>query len=185
MLTYLLSTLDDPDDQAFLTQLYKDYYLLMFATAKKYLPNQADREDAVQASMEHLIHHAGKLRTMSHYALLSYLVTTVRNTCFNLITANVRKERHLAPLEDNPEMDRIVDESSIEDLLTTLHRQDVMALVWSQLSEEEQFLLKGKYVIGYSDAELAASLGCRPDSIRMKLTRVRRKAVTLAAQQED
>ena len=48
--------------------------------------------------------------------------------------------------------------------------------IWDQLTQEEQLLLSGKYILEYSDAELAGQLGCGPASVRMKLTRVRRKA---------
>ena len=37
-------------------------------------------------------------------------------------------------------------------------------------------LLRGKYIEGKSAQELAEMLGCKPDSIRMKMLRARRRA---------
>jgi len=37
-------------------------------------------------------------------------------------------------------------------------------------------LLKGWYIVGWTAEELAVILGCSKDSIRMKLTRARRRA---------
>ena len=37
-------------------------------------------------------------------------------------------------------------------------------------------ILFGKYIMGYSDKELAVQRGCSQDSIRMALTRARRNA---------
>ena len=47
------------------------------------------------------------------------------------------------------------------------------------LSENDQLLLEGKYLLGYTDTELASLLKCKVGSIRMKLTRARRKALKL------
>lgn len=59
-----------------------------------------------------------------------------------------------------------------------------MKTVWAHLTEEEQTLLEGKYIIGYTDAELAGQLQCKVSSIRMKLTRARRRAISLLNEQE-
>ena len=37
-------------------------------------------------------------------------------------------------------------------------------------------ILESKYILGYSDADLAVTLKCKPSSIRMKLFRAREKA---------
>ena len=47
------------------------------------------------------------------------------------------------------------------------------------LSETDNLILTGKYFLDYSDAELAAFIGCKPSSIRMMLTRARRNALNL------
>ena len=43
----------------------------------------------------------------------------------------------------------------------------------------DRILLSGKYVFCHSDAELAQNLGCAPSSIRMKITRAKRKAMAV------
>ena len=57
-----------------------------------------------------------------------------------------------------------------------MERKDVLRKIWSKLSEDEQVLLESKYILGYSDADLAVTLKCKPSSIRMKLFRAREKA---------
>ena len=46
-----------------------------------------------------------------------------------------------------------------------------------KLSEDDQELLWGKYYFELSDAELADLFGCKPASIRMKLSRAKRRAM--------
>ena len=51
--------------------------------------------------------------------------------------------------------------------------------VWPALTEEQRFLLERKYLAGASDAELAEYLDCQPGSVRMKLTRARRRVMEI------
>ena len=48
-----------------------------------------------------------------------------------------------------------------------------------RLAETDRILLEGKYLLEYSDETLAKQLGCRPASVRAKLTRARRRAFQL------
>ena len=64
-----------------------------------------------------------------------------------------------------------------EDILLSNEFSDAFAEVFDSLPEEDRLLLRGKYELDLDDAELAALLGCAPNSIRMKLTRARRRAV--------
>ena len=49
----------------------------------------------------------------------------------------------------------------------------------SRLTEQDWELLFGKYVLGQSDEELARQRGCGPNSIRMALSRARKRAQKL------
>ena len=73
---------------------------------------------------------------------------------------------------------------SLDDLLSLAGYRDLLKKIWPLLSEEERFLLEGKYVLGYKDNELAIKAGCKASSIRMKLTRARRHALTIIVEQE-
>ena len=54
---------------------------------------------------------------------------------------------------------------------------DALRRVWPRLSEADQLLLSGRYILGLDDRELARLAGCKPGSVRMKLTRARRNAL--------
>ena len=56
-------------------------------------------------------------------------------------------------------------------------RQEELLTAFQEMREEEKQLLYGKYLMDLSDAELAQMLGCKPSSVRMKLTRARRTFV--------
>lgn len=73
------------------------------------------------------------------------------------------------------------------DHLDTLRRLelDVLAQVWPRLDENTRWLLEARYILDYSDGELARELGVKPDSVRMALTRARRKARRLMESQHN
>ena len=65
----------------------------------------------------------------------------------------------------------------MDEYLMARERSDRLRTIWPRLGEEDRLLLEGKYLRECSDRELAQLLGCRVDSIRMKLTRARRRAL--------
>ena len=62
---------------------------------------------------------------------------------------------------------------------------DALAQVWPRLDENTRWLLEARYILDYSDGELARELGVKPDSVRMALTRARRKARRLMENQHS
>ena len=85
--------------------------------------------------------------------------------------------------------DILGDKWATEDVLqTTLLRRlelDALAQVWPRLDENTRWLLEARYILDYSDGELARELGVKPDSVRMALTRARRKARRLMESQHN
>ena len=67
----------------------------------------------------------------------------------------------------------------MEELVAALDRRRALERVWPKLTDLDQMLLSGKYLLGYSDQELAELAGCKKDSVRMLLTRARRRAAAL------
>jgi len=57
--------------------------------------------------------------------------------------------------------------------------------MFDQLSAKDRLLLEGKYFFDYSDNTLAKLLSCKKSSIRMKLTRARRRIVKLIEKEGD
>ena len=72
---------------------------------------------------------------------------------------------------------------SIDEQLLQMEQKEMLVRVLESLSEEDRILLEGKYILEQSDRDLAALLGCKPSSIRMKLTRARRRALNLIGEE--
>lgn len=163
------------DDQQYMEGLYHQFKRLMFATAGKYAADPDDREDLVQSALVRLVKKLPTLRTMERCAQASYIVFTVRSVAIDALRKTGRQPQGTS-LEE--EALQVPDEApTMDEYLLARERVDRLRAIWPRLGEEDRLLLEGKYLRGCSDRELAQLLGCRADSIRMKLTRARRRAL--------
>lgn len=183
MLVFINALTLEQTDKEFVLWLYEKYKNLMYLTAKKQISSPEVIEDILQDSIIKLIEKIEVLRSLDQHALAGYIVATVRNTSINFL----KKQSYISE-KLNDGNDSGIDDSTttitLEDLVLLNERAEQLLQIWPKLSETERYLLEGKYVLGYSDAELAKQLYCKPASIRMKLTRARRTAFALLMQSE-
>lgn len=179
MIAMLLTQVEQPSDREFLTDMFYNFSRLMFSTAGKFTENTFEKEDIVQEALVRLIAKVDTLRSLQRRALASYIVVTVKHTAINhLRKSSNNSKRILDVFSGDP--DDIPDENSdLDDKLILSETIGKLSKAWPMLTEAERFLLEGKYICGYSDAELSETLGCKESSIRMKLTRARRHALVL------
>ena len=168
-------------DQEYILNLYRDYCRLMYRTAQKYAPTQADCDDLVQESMLRMIDKAAYIRELDGAVLPAYIVSTVRNTAINQLKSQSASRRRA----DDAARQQPAEPPAPDELARLLSLKEQLAGVMNGLEPEERFLLEGKYILGYSDRELARYLDCKPGSVRMKLTRIRRRAIQLLQQEDE
>ena len=108
------------------------------------------------------------------YAQINYIAAAVRNTAINALKREQKELDRCISLEDLTETFPTQFMPSAEAITLEKELQKDLLAVFQEMKEDEQQLLMGKYLMDLSDAELAQTLGCKPSSIRMKLTRVRR-----------
>lgn len=161
------------DSNTFMAEIYCKYERLMFFIAGKYIKDPTRREDVVQTAVLALLRKEDVLRELPEAARVSYIATAFRNASINQIKFEQREETRYVAMEDIPDFCQPRTCGAESQYLEQEHRQEVLAY-FHALREEDQRLLFGKYLLGLSDVELAKSFGCKPASIRMKLTRARR-----------
>ncbi len=185
MITSVYSTIEDSSDQEFMLWIYEEFHKLMFYTARKYVSDQYDCEEIVQESLTHLIEKIDTLRGKKRSMICGYIVSTVKNTSINYINRQAAKDRRTVSLEDGLTDQSDTLELSLDELIQRKDVGETLLAVLEQLPASDQLLLEGKYFLDYSDEELAEQLGCKPGSIRMKLTRARRTMLKLLAEKMD
>lgn len=171
-----LMALNTPDEQDFMMELLHEYEALMFSTARRYAKAANRAEDIVQESLVRLIDHIQTIMAIPRCNLAGYVVNTVKNTALNQLRAEqVRRKYVVEDVSPDEAGDRAAGTSPE---LLVLRQEDSRNFyqVWTTLSEADRSLLEGRYILGMTDEELARELGCKPGSVRMKLTRARRRA---------
>ena len=174
MISFICTTVENLNDREFMLWLYQEFKKLMFATARQYVPNPSDCEDIIQDCLVKLIEKIPVLREKKRCIVCSYVVYTVRNTSINYLRRQKVINSKMCSLEEQAS-EIAAAELSMDELMIVMEHKERLYEIWGQLPEEDLILLEGKYILRCSDSELAEQLHCKPDSIRMKLTRVRRK----------
>lgn len=172
--------INDVDDRAFMQEVYQQNERLMYAIALKYASNTQDCEDIVHDTVERLCKNIIKIKGLRNSALRAYVVYAVRNTAINFRKHQATINRHIQQLSDDDlsnEYDQ--PESIIERIEDLKEKRTSLTKVWMQLTDAEQELLYRKYVLEQTTEELAGIFQCSRDSIRMRLSRVRRKSLRL------
>ena len=172
--------INDVDDRAFMQEVYQQNERLMYAIALKYASNTQDCEDIVHDTVERLCKNIIKIKVLPNSALRAYVVYAVRNTAINFRKHQATINRHIQQLSDDvlsSEYDQ--PESIIERIEDLKEKRTSLTKVWMQLTDAEQELLYRKYVLEQTTEELAGIFQCSRDSIRMRLSRVRRKSLRL------
>lgn len=182
----LFSEIDCPDDREFMESIYKEYVKLLYQVARRYIYEADLAEDVVHDAFEKLIPKVPLLRSFDGCRLRAYLVSTIRNTA--ITQAKKLKEEHARQASGDFEdtAGQIPDDdSSMEEDLFRKERRETFRAVFQALEQDEQFLLEAKYFLRQSDREIAEALHVKPSSIRMMLTRVRRKVLTILSEGDN
>lgn len=184
MIISIINTIEDSDDRTYMENLYHEFERLMFSTAQKYIPTIADQNDVVQESIVKLIKKIAILRSLHRYALSSYIVSTTKSTSIDFLRARQTKLKYTVTIEDDT-LDELDDFNlSLDEMMILSEENKALRKALDGLSEEDQMLLEGKYFYGYTNKELALLCNCKPNSIRMKLTRARRQVFEAIKEQE-
>lgn len=173
-------TINDVDDRAFMQEVYQQNERLMYAIALKYASNTQDCEDIVHDTVEKLCKNIAKIKELPNSALRAYVVYAVRNTAINFRKHQSTINRHIQQLSgDDSSSEYDQPESIIERIEDLQEKRTSLTKVWTQLTDAEQELLYRKYVLDQTTEELAGIFQCSRDSIRMRLSRARRKSLRL------
>lgn len=168
----LILSIEDPQDRDFMESLYNSYHRLIYSEIKKILKNDWDTEDVQQMVLIRLIGKISLLRSLDRNRLINYIISTAKNASFNYIRDNKRWQ--------NVSFDEDVDfisetHASEDDRLIMLETWNDISEAWHALDPRSQLLLESKYILEKSNEEIAAEIGVNASSVRMLLTRARKK----------
>lgn len=162
-------------DKEFFESFYERNKRFVFYIAGKYATVVEEREDLVQDAIERLLSNVSTLKELNEKKEKKYIALTVR-------TAYIDNEKKKKKICGSPEQSGAIMETlvlagivSLEDAHRLSAWLDVEQLR-KELPSRDWYVLEGKYLLGYTQEQLANQIGVSPDSIRMIICRAKGKA---------
>ena len=180
MLPLVLLTMEPGDDRAFLEQAYLDYHRLMYAQALRVLRDAAAAEDAVSDALLSLTKKIPLLRTFDRNKLRAYCVITVKHAAISALRR--RQREHPATEEDR--LADTADEGRVEDRLLERAGVERIKAAIRRLPEQEMRIMVMRYFREMTDGEIAQETGLQPVSVRVHLSRARKRLREILAGEE-
>ena len=176
MITFIMTEVEEITDQQFMIELYETQKERMVKIVRKYVFEDDYVEDVVQESVARLCRNVDTLKQLERCKLEAYIVYTVKHTAFSHNDKMKREKARLIYDED----DRLLrllrtGERFVEDELVHMEKIAKIRSILRRLPANEQDIIIRKYYLKQGDFEIAEAHGLKADSIRMKLTRIRRK----------
>ena len=149
--------------------------------ARKYFSRTEDVEDIVSDAVVKLVDKVDLLQELDEHKRIPYAVTTVRHLAlhalqhesyFQMVSFDALEVYLSTPSGDATEA-KILGEQRNKRLYEIL----------SSLPVDDRLLLEEKYILHWSDAEIAKTLSIRPDSVRMRITRAKRRVAKALTEQ--
>ncbi len=159
-------------NQRFMADFYEANKSFMIYTVRR-LTGSNDYDDIIQDAMVRLMNHIDTLRGLSKNQLGTYLYLTIKSVCSD--RAKSAQER-IVPVSDES-LEQLTSAHAEDDSLErSLDAKWDTAILRKLLPERDWNLLEAKYIIGYSDHDIARELNCTSDSVRVLLSRARKRA---------
>ena len=165
----MISAISSPEDRDLMAEFYDKNINLLFYEARKHLHVEEDVEDIVFEAFEKLIEKIDVLRTLQPGQRARYGVVTVRNLCY----LHIRRDSKLSLVSFEDLNQEPAAKETPEGILNQKQFADQLHSVIASLDAETQMLLEQKYILRWTDAEMALLYDVQPQSMRMKLTRAK------------
>lgn len=176
MIPFVILAIENEDDQNFMAEVYVKYERLMLSRIRKVIKTApCDAEDILQNLLVSLIRNVDKLRKMDERSMVNYIITAAQNTARDALRKLYHAENRSFDDETWFEHDKFVSED--DTMETVFRREDMRQLeeALNRLSERNAYLIRGKYILELDNYELSKQLGLKYDSVRMELSRARKK----------
>ena len=160
MLIYLLTLVDDEADRQKFTVIYQEFHGQMEKVALRILSEHKDAEDAVQNAWIQVIKHFYKVSEIPCEELLFWLISITKNEALMIL----RNKRKTVPLEDWDAATEISNSDMVY--------RDLVAL-FTRLPETYRATLEMKFLLQYTDREIAVHLGISETAVSNRVNRGR------------
>lgn len=165
MLIFYLSLLETDLDRLFFTQIYALHERKMYAAANSVLHSPEKAEDALHDSFLKVIKHFDTCRTIPEDEMATWLITIVKRTALDIW----KRESRSVNFDDLSAPDLFVAVDHVED---SISYQELVEKIRA-LPDNYREILELKFVLEWSDKEIAETLGINSNTVRSRIMRGR------------
>jgi RNA polymerase sigma factor (sigma-70 family) len=156
-----------PRDLDSYDQLVREHQGIAFRTAYVITGSAADAEEVVQDAFVKAYRARGRFRSGAPFR--PWLLAIVANEARNRRRSSARRARLSLQLAEERPSGGAAPSPEVA-LLAREERAELLAAV-DRLGEEQRAAVACRYFLGLSEAETAAVLGCRPGTVKSRLSR--------------
>ena len=171
-----------PEERQLALDLVDSNYRLMLYMIRQFGVSADDEEDVLQDCIVNICRNIRKFQQMDYCKTRAYIVIIIRNLCIQRYISD--RKAKLLSLDSDYLDEAIIGNANEKSIVDSDARLDVLELK-DHLSERDKLLLLGKYVEGLTTEELAERLNCKPNSIRMLLSRAKKAAREILLHEEE
>ena len=156
-----------PRDLDSYDQLVREHQGIAFRTAYVITGSAADAEEVVQDAFVKAHRARGRFRSGAPFR--PWLLAIVANEARNRLRSSARGARMSLQLAEERPSGGAAPSPEVA-LLAREQRAELLAAV-DRLGEDQRAAIACRYFLGLSEAETAAVLGCRPGTVKSRLSR--------------
>lgn len=182
ILPVVILNIENESDRDFMTAVYNKNYDLMFRVACKYVGVGVEAEDVVSETTVNLIKRLELLREMDADSVAAYINVATTNTA--LYALRRRKQRNEAVTANWVFDNTAADDSAPDSAILRECGYEELKSAFARLSESDRSVLNMKYVLEYTNKEIAEIVGIADVSVRMRLKRARDRLYTVLKEME-
>ena len=177
MLPIITCAIESPEDHDIIAEYFQKNKMLLYSEAWKYFSVKEDVEDIVYESLVRIIDHMDKFRSLSPNERVQYGKAVVRNLSYTYMKRSSLYT--MVPFEDVDTYLTVEESQLPESVVYKRIQVEQIRKVWAKMPVEDRLILEQKYVLDWSDKDLAMALGIKTQSVRMRLTRAKRNIIRL------
>lgn len=181
MLPIIIMEIESDADRMLVERLYYTCRSAMLRRAKEILGDEDGAEEAVQDALVRLIRHMDTVREIPAAEQPCYLMMLNRTAALDIYRKRkretaLRQELEQAPNHEPPEA------ALPDELLINEEKINILMACVKELPQRDRDVLICRYMMDMSNEEIAPLAGVAAGSVRMLLTRARRRAFALYRQ---
>ena len=162
--------------------VFQKYRTLLYCRARSITDGIEPAEEAVAEALVRMLERAARLSELTEPQLLAYAAAAVHNCALDAAQADSRRAGmelpHPAESGEDAGPDPLPQPSAEERVLQSEDRE-LLRRAMQRLPEWERSLIVRRYYLEYGYDEIASQLGEKPETVRVRLFRIRKKLLKL------